>query len=161
MKLLLHVDVPKLGYFGDVVEVAEGYGRNYLVPQGLAVEPTEANVKTIEADRAHKAEERRLVREQLERAAEKVNGAEITITARANEQGHLFGSVTEEHIAEALRDQGFEIQNKHVVLPEHLRMLGDYGVKLQFGPDLGVVVKLGVVRPTDQEDDAPSEPETE
>jgi len=87
MKLLLHADVPKLGYFGDVVEVKDGYARNYLLPQGLAVEPNETNIKAIEAERAQKAEERRLVRARLQKTCEQVNGAEVTIKALANEIG--------------------------------------------------------------------------
>jgi large subunit ribosomal protein L9 len=157
MKVLLHADVPKLGHFGDVVEVAEGYGRNYLLPQRLAVEPTSANVKAIQEERARQAEVRRLAREELLKVAEKVKGAQVTIVARANEQGHLFGSVTEETIAAALREQGFEVQNKHVVMNEHFRMLGSYDVKLRFDVDIEVDVKVGVVQPTDQNDDAQRE----
>jgi len=154
MKVLLHTDVEKLGYFGDVVEVSAGYARNYLLPQGLAVEPTEANLKAIEEERARKAEERRLAREQMEQACAKVNGTEITLTERANEQGHLFGSVTEEHIAEALRQAGFEVQTKQVQLEAHLRQVGDYTVTLRYAPDLTAEVTVHVAALTDETDES-------
>lgn len=161
MKLLLHADVPKLGYFGDVVEVADGYARNYLVPQGLAVQPTEANIKAIEAERAQRAEERRLAREQLEKAAAKVDGAAVTVAALANEQGHLFGSVTEETIAEQLRERGYEVQTKQVRMPEHLRSLGEYEVALRYADDLHATVKVVVVRPEEQSAAVEAEPVSE
>ena len=157
MKLLLHTDIPKLRHLGDVVDVAEGYGRNYLLPQRLAVVPTEANVKAIQHERAQQAEMRCLAREELAKAAAKVKGAVVTIVARANEQGHLFGSVTDEQIAAALREQGFEVQAQHVVLSEHLRQLGTYEVKLCFDADIEAGITVGVVQPTDQEDDTQRE----
>ena len=79
MKVLLHADIPKLGYFGDVVDVSEGYARNYLLPQGKAVAPSEGNLKEIEDERAHKAEERHLAKERVVKTAEEVNGAEGSV----------------------------------------------------------------------------------
>jgi large subunit ribosomal protein L9 len=157
MKLLLHADIPKLGYFGDVVEVTKGYARNYLLPQGLAVEPTETNVKAIEEERAQKAEERRLAREQMVKAVDKVEGAEITIRALANEMGHLFGSVSEADVAAALRDARYEVQAKHVRLATHLRTIGTHEVKLRFAEDLSAMVTVHIIRPEDEADE--SEPE--
>lgn len=158
MKVLLHVDIPKLGYFGDVVEVANGYARNFLIPQNKAVEPTEANVQQITEERAAKVEVRRLARGQLVKVAEKINGAQVEIEALANEQGHLFGSVSEAEIAEALREKGFEVQSGQVRMGEHFRQIDTYEVKLHFGEDIDAVVTVEVVRPTDQED---AEPESE
>jgi len=151
MKLLLQADITKLGYYGDVVDVAEGYGRNYLLPQGLAIEPTEANIKAIEDERKKRMEERQLARERLLKVSEAVNGKEVTVGALANDMGHLFGSVGEEEIAAALRDEGYEVQKKHVMINEHFRMLGTYEIKLRFGEDVDASVKLWIVRPSDQE----------
>ena len=159
MKVLLHVDIPKLGYFGDVVEVANGYARNCLIPQNLAVEPTTANVEKIAEERSAKAEVRRLARAQLVKVAEKVEGAEVKIAALANESGHLFGSVSEAEIAEALREKGFEVQSGQVRIGEHFRQIDTYQVKLHFGEGIDAMVSVDVVRPADQEDDA--EPESE
>lgn len=160
MKVLLQADVEKLGYFGDVVDVAEGYARNYLLPQRLATMPTTANVKKIESERAHQAELRRLARDQMVKAAEKVNDAEITLAERANEQGHLFGSVTEEQIAVALRDQSFEVQTKQVVMDGHFRQLGDYSVTLRYAEGITATVKVHIVPVTGQADGSQTTAET-
>ena len=158
MKVLLHKDVPKLGYFGDVVDVSDGYARNYLLPQGVAIEPTQANIKEIEKERAQQADLRRLAREALLKVAEKVNEAQIEIKVKANEQGHLFGSVSKEDIAQALREQSFEIQTKQVMLKEHIRQLGTYDVKLHFAQDIEAEVKVSVIRPEDKQNEDESEP---
>jgi len=159
MKVLLHTDIPKLGYLGDVVEVSQGYARNYLLPQKLAVKPTENNVKAIEKDRSLQTEKRRLANEKLVKIAGTVNGAEITIEALANKQGHLFGSVTEQNIAEALQKKGFEVQTKHVAMSEHFRMLGTFDVNLIFAPDIQADVQVTVVQSTDQKNDDQAKPE--
>jgi len=151
MKLLLHADVPRLGHLGDVVEVSSGYARNYLLPQRLAVKPTQANIKAIEAERIRQMELRRLARQEKVNAAEKVDGAEVTIAALANEQGHLFGSVGEDDIAAALQAAGYEVKSTNVELSEHIRMLGTFDVKLQFGEDIGAAVTVQVVLPEDEE----------
>jgi len=159
MKLLLHADVSNLGHLGDVVEVAEGYGRNYLLPQRLAVEPTEANVKAIAEERARQVEQRRLARQELVNAAKKVNDVEVVIKALANEQGHLFGSIGETEISTALQEQGLSVQSKHVVLAEHVRQLGTSDVKLRFAEDVEANIHVTVVRPEQDSDD--SEPGSE
>ena len=161
MKLLLHSDIPKLGHFGDVVEVADGYARNYLLPHGKAVVPTDANVKAIHQERSRRVEIRRLAHEEKVKAAAKVNGAAVTLRALANEQGHLFGSVGEEDIAAALRELGFEVQRGHVAIGEHFRMVGDYDVKLHFEEGVEAQVQVMVARPEDQESDDESEPSSE
>lgn len=146
MKVLLHADVPKLGYFGDVVEVKQGYARNYLLPQGVAVLPTRANIKSIEEERARKVEERRLARAELESAAARVNGVEITLSANANEQGHLYGSITEALVAAELQAQGHPVKTAQVKMTEHFNMLGSYPVSLRFTDDLTATIKVWVVR---------------
>jgi large subunit ribosomal protein L9 len=161
MKLLLQTDIPKLGYYGDVVEVSDGYARNYLLPQRMAIKPTEHNIKAIEQERARRSEERRLMRSQLEKTAAKVDQAAVTITALSNEQGHLFGSITEDAIAEALREQGHEIQVKQIVLSEHLRTIGEHPVKLQFADDLIASITVTIQRPEEpNRDGQPEQPQS-
>jgi large subunit ribosomal protein L9 len=145
MKVLLTNDVDKLGWLGDVVEVADGYARNYLLPQGLAKAATDANIKAIAKAKVQRAEERRLERQQFERAAKAVDGAEAVIAAAANEQGHLFGSVFKHEVAENLRSQGFEVPDEVVALDEHIKQVGTYNVKLLFADDLKVAISLVVV----------------
>ncbi len=145
MKVLLVSDVRKLGWLGDVVDVTNGYARNYLFPQGLAKAATDNNIKSIAKAKARRAEERNLERKQLEKAAQAVSGAEAVIAAAANELGHLFGSVFRHDIAKNLREQGFEVADDVVMLHEHIKEVGTYSVKLEFADDLAVSVSLVVV----------------
>jgi large subunit ribosomal protein L9 len=145
MKVLLVSDVRKLGYLGDVVDVADGYARNFLFPQGLAKAATDNNIKSIAKAKAARAEERNLERKQLEKAAQAVNGAEAVIAAAANELGHLFGSVFRHDIAKNLREQGLEVADEVVMLHEHIKEVGTYSVKLEFADDLTATVSVVVV----------------
>ncbi len=145
MKVLLVEDVDKLGWLGDVVEVTSGYARNYLFPQGLAKTATEANIKAIAGEKANRAEVRLVERKRLEEACAAVDGAEAVIASKANKQGHLFGSVTERHIAENLRAQGFAVADEVVQLPEHIKQTGSYQVKLRFADNLAATVNVVVV----------------
>jgi large subunit ribosomal protein L9 len=145
MKVLLVSDVRKLGYLGDVVEVADGYARNYLLPQGLAKAATDNNVKSIAKAKAARAEQRNLERKQLEKVCQAVNGAEAVIAAAVNEIGHLFGSIHKQDVAKNLRDQGFEVPDDVVELHEHIKEVGTYKVKLEFADDLTASVSLVVV----------------
>jgi len=145
MKVLLCEDIETLGWYGDVVNVREGYARNYLMPQRLAVIPTEAKIKTMADEKAKRAEHRNVVVENMKKAAEAVNGAEAVIAAKANEQGHLFGSVSEKEIAANLRQQGFEVADKFVHLDEHIKEIGEHTIKLKFAADVVATVKVVVV----------------
>ena len=145
MKVMLCEDIRKLGWLGDVVEVAEGYARNYLLPQGLAKPATESNLRAIAKEKAKRAEERTLEAEKLKVVAEAVEGAEAVVAAKANEQGILFGSVGPDQIAQNLREQGFEIADEFVDMPEHIKHVGTAHVKLTFGEDLTATVSVVVV----------------
>lgn len=145
MKVLLCEDIKKLGWLGDVVEVAEGYARNYLLPQGKAKPATESNIKAIAQDKARASEARIVESKRLEQAAAAVEGAEAVLAAKANEQGHLFGSVTEVMIATNLREQGFQVADEIVVLPEHIKEVGEHEVTLRFADEVTVMVKVTVV----------------
>jgi len=145
MKVLLTGDVKKLGWLGDVVDVADGYARNYLLPQGLAKMATDNNIRTIAKAKAKHAEERKLLRAQLEKVAAAVDGKEAVIAAAANEQGHLFGSVFRHNIAENLRAQGYEVQDDAVGLYEHIKEVGSYKIKLEFMDDLTASINLLIV----------------
>ena len=146
MKLLLQRDVAKLGIVGDVVEVSAGYARNYLIPHGVAVEPTKANMKAIEEARRIALEERRKRREAMEAAVEKLHNVEVTIAAAANPEGHLYGSVGVREIAAALRDLGHSVEAEHVQLHTPIRELDTVTVDVRFAEDLKAPVKVWVVR---------------
>jgi large subunit ribosomal protein L9 len=145
MKVMLCEDIRKLGWLGDVVEVAEGYARNYLLPNGLAKPATEANLRAIAKEKAKRAEQRKLEAEKLKVVAEAVEGAEAVVAAKANELGVLFGSVGPEQIAQNLREQGFEIADEFVDLPEHIKNVGTAQVKLTFTEGLTANVSVVVV----------------
>jgi large subunit ribosomal protein L9 len=145
MKVLLCEDVKKLGWLGDVVEVSEGYARNYLLPQRLAKVATEGNIRSIAEEKAKRAEQRLQERRRLEKAAQAVNGAEAVVAAKANEQGVLFGSVSESMIAANLRAQSFEVADEIVKLPEHIKQLGTHEVTLRFADDVTATVRVVVV----------------
>ena len=155
MKVLLCKDVEKLGWLGDVVEVRTGYGRNYLLPQGIAVIPTEANLRSLSEEKAERAEQRIKQRQRLEKACAEVDGAEAVIASKANEQGHLFGSVTAKEIAVNLREQGFEVADEVVRLDQHIKQVGSFQVILKFAEDLSATVNVVVV----SQQDATREPD--
>jgi large subunit ribosomal protein L9 len=145
MKVLLCSDIESLGWLGDIVDVKNGYARNYLLPQGLATAPSEGNIKSLAKEKSKRSEERKLVYKQLERAAEAVEGAEAVVSAKANDQGHLFGSVSERDIAENLRGQGFEIADSMVKIPEHIKEVGTHEVTLKLAAELTATVSVVVV----------------
>ena len=145
MKVLLCSDIENLGWLGDVVDVKDGYARNYLLPQALATAPSEGNIKALADEKAKRAADRKLVYKQLERAAEAVEGAEAVVSAKANEQGHLFGSVGERDIAENLRGQGFEIADSMVKMHEHIKEVGTHEVTLKLAAELTATVSVVVV----------------
>ena len=145
MKVLLCQDVEKLGWLGDIVEVKEGFARNYLLPQRVAIAATEANVKSLAEEKARRAEQRVLEQKRFEAAIKAVDGAQVIISAKTNEQGHLFGSVSAHDIAENLRTQGFEVRDDVVRMPEHIKEIGTYDVTLKYATDATASVKVVVV----------------
>jgi large subunit ribosomal protein L9 len=160
MKVLLCEDIDKLGWLGDVIEVNEGYARNYLLPQRLARPATQDAIRAIAEEKAKRAEKRRLEGRRLQAAAEAVEGAEAVVAAKANEQGHLFGSVTTRQIAANLRSQGFEVKDEIVQLHEHIKQVGTHTVTLKFAPDVTATVNVVVV-PEQGSEEADGTPESD
>ena len=146
MKLILNEDMTNLGAAGDVVEVKAGYGRNYLIPQGLAYMASAANVKRVEEEK--KRDEERARRDYLEarRRASQLDGVSLTFRARAGEEGKLFGSVTNADVVDKLNEVGldFEVERRWVQLEEPLKTLGDFRVSLQLGTEVSVEIEVRV-----------------
>lgn len=153
MKLLLRKDIPKLGIVGDVVTVSPGFARNYLLPQNLATQPTEANMRALAEERAKAEERRRLRREQLTKTAEKLADVEITIEAAANEEGVLYGSVGPREVAAALRDEGHEVSAEQVRMHETIKRLDNVVVDVVLAEEIDTKVKVWVVRSKASEDE--------
>jgi large subunit ribosomal protein L9 len=144
IKLLLKESIKNVGKVGDIVEVSSGYARNYLLPRDLAVEPTPNNVKKIET-RRKEIERLEADKKEAQRAMiAKLQGVEVTLERRANEQGHLFGSVSATDIAKSLQAQGYEVGADDVVLPGRLDQINNYTVKVRFAEDLETDLKVWV-----------------
>jgi len=152
MKLLLNESIKNVGRVGDVVEVSSGYARNFLLPKGLAVEPTPQNVKRIEARRKEIERMERERRDQQAALIKQLEGVEVTLERRANERGNLFGSVSATDIAKSLQAQGFNINPDDVNLPGKLDRIEKYSVRIKFAEDLATDVKVWVA--PDQESKA-------
>lgn len=146
MELLLKRDVPKLGIVGDVVQVSPGYARNYLLPQDIATQATEANIRGLAEERLKAEQRRRLAREALVQAAERLRDVEVTIAAAANDEGVLYGSVGSREVAAALRDEGHTVDASCIDLHDPIRRLDNITVTVRFGDDITSEVKVWVVR---------------
>jgi large subunit ribosomal protein L9 len=149
MEVILKEDVPKLGSRGDVVRVAEGYGRNFLLPKKLAIEASAANKAVIEQMRAAAVRRSAKEKEQAEELAKQFDGLSVSFQRRAGEQDQLFGSVTSGDIAEALEKKGFNLDRRKVQLHEPLKTLGEFAVPVKLHKDvtthLRVVIEKEVV----------------
>lgn len=146
MKVLLIKDVYKLGRAGDVKKVADGYARNYLIPQGLAILATPGALKRAEAIRAQAAARRAALNNELAGVAQRINGLVLTFPARASETGKLYGSVTPQMIAEAINQKlGTQI-NRHQVETEPIRTLGEHRARVRLTVDLLPEVRIIVHR---------------
>ena len=144
VKLLLSESIKNVGKVGDVVEVSPGYARNYLLPKGLAVEPTPNNVKRIEARRKEIERQERERKDQQAALIKQLEGVEVTLERKANEQGHLFGSVSATDIAKALQAQGFNINPDDVNLLGKLDRIEKFTVRIKFAEDLTTEIKVWV-----------------
>jgi large subunit ribosomal protein L9 len=155
MKLLLCKNVEHLGIVGDVVEVKSGYARNYLIPRHLATTPTAGNMKQLAEARRIAEADLAAHRKQLAALAEQVDGLEVTIRAKANEDGVLYGSVGRKEIAAAIAEEGYELIPEHILLRDPIRHLDNVTVDIRFSVDLTSQVKVWIVR------DKPEGEETE
>lgn len=146
MKIVLRADVDTLGNKGDLIDVSDGYARNYLVPRGLAIRATKGVVEQAEAMRRNRAARDARDREAAQAVADQLTGRRIEITARAGEGGRLFGSVTNNDVATAVQAQvGIEIDRRHLSMAEPLKELGPTEVPLRLHPEVEVALQVEVV----------------
>jgi len=145
MKVILREDVEKLGKAGDVVKVADGFGRNYLIPRQLAVPADVRNLKALEHDRRVIEARAKKTRKSAESLASMLASVSLTISAKAGEEGRLFGAITSRDIAEALEKAGVPVDRKTVLLQDPIKQLGDYKVKVKTGSDLHPEISVSVV----------------
>ena len=149
VKLILTEDVESLGYAGDLVSVKPGFARNYLLPQGKAIPATEARVKELEHHKRVIAE--RVARElkDLQASRDRLEQVELEISARAGEEGRLFGSVTSAQVAEALAEKGFEVERRRIALAEPIKEVGEHKVPIRLHRDLVANVTVRVTAATE------------
>ncbi len=146
MQVILRDRLENLGNAGDIVTVKPGYARNYLIPKGFAYAATDANVKRMERERANldraAAETLQAARQQ----ASTLEGVSVTFTARAGEEGRLFGSITNADIAEKLAEQGIEIDRKQLLMDEPIKALGVSSVAIRLHPEVRPEIKVWVIK---------------
>lgn len=148
MKVILTEDLPGLGNIGAIVEVARGYGRNYLIPQGKALEATPGNIARFEQQRSRRQQLESRAKEAALALAERLAGLQLTISQRVGESERLYGSVTAAQIAEALAAQGMELDRKKLELSEPIKSLGTHEVSVRLHPEVRATIKVEVVPQT-------------
>ena len=146
MKIILLKDVDQLGEAGEVVQVAAGYARNFLIPQRQALVGTDANVAQFESRRKQHEAVAERERRTAEALAKRLENDSLTAQVRVGEEERLFGSVTAQNIWELLTEKGYEIDRRVVQLEEPIRALGVYNVDLRLHPDVPAQIKLWVVK---------------
>jgi large subunit ribosomal protein L9 len=145
MKIILTKDVDALGMTGQIFDVAKGYARNYLIPQGFALEATAQNLKRMEGER-QKVEDRMLkAKDEAERAREKIAEVVLTIPQKVGEEDKLYGSVTTMDIAAYLEKQGISIDRRKIHLDKPIKALGEFDVPVKLHPEVTAAVKVVVV----------------
>ncbi|MFZ0521202.1 MAG: 50S ribosomal protein L9 [Candidatus Acidiferrales bacterium] len=144
MQIILQEDVEKLGTRGQLVEVAEGYARNFLLPRKLGLEATAGNLKRLEKMRANFAKKEATEKAAAQQQGELLAAVSLEFTRKAGENDQLFGSVTSGDIAEALAAKGFEIDKKRIVLAEPIKIMGEFEVPVKLHREVSANVKVAV-----------------
>ena len=144
MEIILKEDVINLGYKNDIVKVKDGYGRNYLIPQGKAVIATEAAKKVLAENERQRAHKLAKIKADAEAQAAKLNGVKVTISAKVNEDGTVFGGVGAAQVAEALAAKGFEVDRK-IIVAETVKSVGEYKATINLHKEVKAEVAFEVV----------------
>ncbi|MGD0076487.1 MAG: 50S ribosomal protein L9 [Candidatus Binataceae bacterium] len=144
MQIILREDIPNLGRPGDVVKVRDGYARNFLLPRNLAIEANPKNIRAFEHQKRLALTRREAKKNEALKVKERLEALQINLTARAGEEGKLFGSVTNIDIERALREQNLDIERRKILLAEPIKQLGDYNVPIKIDPEVEAVLKITV-----------------
>ena len=145
MKILLKKEIKTLGNIGDVVDVANGYARNYLLPKKLATVVTKGNIEQINLQILKNEEKRKEEIKNLQVLADEISNISYTITVKTNKEGKLFGSVTASNIAKALSDKGFKIDEKMVILETPIKKCDLYNINVMLHPDVKAQCRVWIV----------------
>jgi large subunit ribosomal protein L9 len=147
MKVILKENIDTLGNIGDIVKVAPGYARNYLIPKGYAIEATTRNAKALEHAKRQMEYKKNKVRELAKNLAEKIAASPLTLLHNAGEGDKLFGSVTNMELAESLKKNGLDIDRKKILLAEPIKHLGEFDVPVKLHPEVTATLKVIVAKP--------------
>ncbi len=150
MEVILKEDVAKLGARGDVVKVAEGYGRNFLLPRRLAIEANAGNKKVVEQMRAAAVRRSAKEKAQAEELSKQFEGVSLSFQRRSGEHDQLFGSVTSGDLADALAKKGFNIDRRKIQLHEPLKTVGDFTVPIKLHKDVTAHLKVVIEKEAEQ-----------
>jgi len=145
MKVILKEDVRNIGTMGQIVDVADGYARNFLVPKGLAVDANVKNIRALEHAKKTIQEKAKKIRGQAQDLSDKIANMTIVIKAKSGEEGKLFGSVTSMDIAEQLKNEGIDIDKKKIVIEEPIKRLGSHSISIKLHSDVATQVTLQVI----------------
>lgn len=146
MKVILQQDIKKLGKKGDIVEVAEGYGRNFLLPKGLVIEATSGNVKQVSVEKQAEKNKKNRAKQEAQEIADRINGQNLQIATKVGEAGKLFGSITSQEIADRLKKQyKVEIDKRKIDLKEPIKSLGRFTVTIRIHPKVKAEITVSVV----------------
>lgn len=146
MKVILKRDIDHLGHTEDIVEVADGYARNYLIPKGLALAATSRNMATYKEEKKQKAVRNNKAKRDAEGLAQALERISLTAAVSVGDEDRMFGSVTSQTIANLLREKGYDIDRRKILLDDPIRALGIYNVPIRLLPDVETKVKLWVVK---------------
>ncbi|MFP4084823.1 MAG: 50S ribosomal protein L9 [Desulfonatronovibrio sp.] len=155
MQIILRTDVDNLGRLGEVVKVKPGYGRNYLIPQGMAMPATKANMNIFESEKRKLEAKVQQLRQAAQSLADRLNQTHVVIPVRVGENEKLYGSVTTTHIGDALTEMGLDIDRRKIVLDNPIRSLGDYEIEVKVHPDVECRIKVSVVKHGTQQQKEP------
>ena len=145
MKILLRQNIEGLGTRGDIVDVAAGYGRNFLIPRKLGLEPTEANAQQIECEKQEETRKKAGELDDLKAFAEKMNTVSCTVPVKVGAEGQMYGSVTPQDIAEAMKHEDIDVDPKSILLDNPIKELGVYSFTVHLAPELEATSKVWVV----------------
>lgn len=145
MKVVMIKDMDDLGLEGDIVNVANGYARNYLIPKGIVLEASNKNIKMMESKKKKIEIKRLKAKEDAEKVREKLSGVEITITQKVGEEDKLYGSVTSMDIAARLEEQGVTIDRRKINLDKPIKSIGEFEVPIKIYPEVIGSVKVTVL----------------
>ena len=145
MKIILLQDIDNLGKKYEIKEVADGYARNFLIPKGLAKPATKENLKWLESQKEIEVKKAEEELKKVQEVATNIDGQEIIILVKVGAEGQLFESITSQKIYEKLKELGFEIKKSQIDLPEPIKELGEFPVKIKFGHNLEAEIKIIVV----------------